>query len=165
MAKTYNLADIISAADAAEDSNSGDFLRSSLVEGGTLDNGTWPAVIKKVKVTEENYFGMPCWGLVVEFTDGPYKGKAMWMDQEFTSFDFLNKRVLRNFRELGVSDSLLNGGELDVIAAVLEGKLGELTVNYSVNPKNDKFPRENHQWKLPERHIPAPIEDEDDDDY
>lgn len=165
---SYNLQEIIQAAEAAEDNGGGgDFLKSTLA-GGTLANGKYNVKIKNVKVVESNNFGLPGFGMVCEFTDGDHKGEVMWLDSELTTFDFNNKRVLSNLRALGVTDELL--GALDqqgeLIAQMLTGKECEIKVVFKPNKKKPEYPYQNHVVVAKTIEIPdIPEDDEDDDDY
>jgi len=163
---SYNLQEIIQAAEAAEDNGGGgDFLKSTLVDGGVLANGKYSIKVKHAKFEEANYFGLPSFGMVCEFTDGEHKGEVMWLDCGLTTTDFNNKRVLGNLRALGVTDELLNvmdkQGEL--IAQMLVGKEAEVKVIFKPNPKKPEFPYANHVVVGKTIEIPD-IPDYDDDD-
>ena len=168
MADKYNLRTIMEEAAASEDNfeSSGEFLRSTLVEGGTLKNGHYKVRIKHVTVIEANTFGLPGFGLICEFLDGDYKGEVMYVASDLTTFDFLNKRVIENLRNLGVPDELIErmDSQAEVIVSMLKGKEVGLSVKFTPNPKNKQFPRTNHVFDKAGSDIPE-MDDDIDDDY
>jgi hypothetical protein len=171
MAETYTLKEMLARAEAHQDEGGGgggDFLQSSLLPEGTLKNGTYKVRVKKVKVIASNHFGLPGFGMVLEFLESDHKGEAMWFDAELTGLDFSNKRTISNLRALGISDNLIN--EMDtqgeLIATLLTGKECKIKVIFKPNKAKPQFPYRNHVIEPTTLEIPdVPEDDDEDDDY
>lgn len=148
--RTFNLTDILTEAENAEDNSREDFIVPE-------DGKVYPEATIVHSQWRLDDAGRPSWWIIIKTEDGSFP-----LALRFTTVDFANKRTFSNLRAVGVND--FQNLDPEVVNELLKGSQVRVKVKWGKN-KTGGDPWANHTLHPVERDIPEPPVDDEDDDF